>query len=81
MKEKIKILEKLNIVYKGSNRLPLNNLEIIINFDNEINVYSKELTDLLKEMKSEGLITSSENDWYYSITEKGIKYLEENQTE
>ncbi len=79
MKEKIKILEKLRLVKKGSGRLPLNNLEIIINFDGEINVIGGELISLLKEMEKEEIINSDENGWFYSITEKGLDFLEKKQ--
>ena len=79
MKERIKILEKLRLVKKGSGRLPLNNLEIIINFDGEINVIGGELISLLKEMEKEEIINSDENGWFYSITEKGLDFLEKKQ--
>jgi DNA-binding PadR family transcriptional regulator len=81
MKEKIKILEKLKLVKNGSGKLPLNNLEIIINFDGEINIIGGELISLLKEMKKDEIITSDKNGWYYSITEKGLDFLEKNSQE
>ena len=77
MKEKVKILEKLKLIKDGSGKLPLNNLELIINFDGEINLIGGELISLLKEMKDEDLISSPKNGWYYSITKKGLDYLEE----
>ena len=81
MKEKIKILEKLKLIKNGSGKLPLNNLEIIINFDGEINLIGGELISLLKEMKNDKLIFSPENGWYYSITQKGLDFLDKNSEE
>ena len=74
MNYKIKILEKLNSVKNGSNRISINNLEIIVNVNEKISLLGGEFLQLLGEMKKDGLV-SSEDDWYFSITEEGIKYL------
>lgn len=75
MKHKVKILEKLKLVKEGSGNLPLNNLEIIVNSQEEEQIMGLEFINLLKRMKDEGLISSDENNWYFQITDKGIKYL------
>ncbi|WP_299883578.1 hypothetical protein [uncultured Lacinutrix sp.] len=78
MKHKIKILEKLKLVKDGSNKLPLNNLEIIVNSQEEEQLIGKDFIDLLEIMKNEKLILSDNNNWYFHITENGLDYLNEN---
>ncbi|NAS30945.1 hypothetical protein GTQ40_08195 [Flavobacteriaceae bacterium R38] len=76
MKEKITILQKLELVKNGSGNLPLNNLEKLVNFDNEVRIIGGDFINLLKEMENEGLITSNNSNWHYQITLKGLEYLE-----
>ncbi|CAI9680499.1 MULTISPECIES: hypothetical protein [Elizabethkingia] len=74
-KLKIKILENLKLVVKGSNKLPLNNLEILVNSGLKEHLLGGQFIELLNTLKMEGLITSNENNWYFSITQKGLDYL------
>lgn len=80
MIQKIKILEILNSVKDGSGKIPVNNLETLVNFNNNLNVVGGEFLQLMLEMKTEELITSNESEWNYSITENGIEYLKKNKT-
>lgn len=75
MSQKIKILEILFSIKDGSGKIPVNNLETLVNFNNNLNLIGGDFLQLLLEMNKEGLVTSDEGKWNYSITEKGVKYL------
>ncbi|CAL2103982.1 conserved protein of unknown function [Tenacibaculum sp. 190130A14a] len=78
MKYKIIILKTLNLVKDGTNKIPLNSLEVIVNRNINDTILGGDLMELLNEMKLEKLIKSDSNEWIYSITDEGIEYLKNN---
>lgn len=73
----LKVLKVLELINKGSGKIALNNLEILSNKDIGEPLLGGYFIQLLKDMKQRKLIKSDENGWYYSITEKGLDYLQE----
>ncbi|GEM_PF-1840181 len=83
MENKIRVLKVLKTIHKAKSRIEYKRLSILINTElfnknNDEPLWGNELLDLLKEMKKEQLITSDKDDWFYSITQKGLEYLEKN---
>ncbi|WP_334126773.1 hypothetical protein [Empedobacter brevis] len=83
MENKIRTLQVLGKLYKSSPKIEYKRLSILINTElfnknDDEPLWGNELLNLLKEMKEEQLIISDKDDWFYSITEKGLQYLEKN---
>jgi len=86
MENKIRVLYVLGKLNESSPKIEYKRLSNLINTelfnkDNNDPLWGNELLDLLKEMKKEQLITSDNDDWFYSITQKGLEYLEQNSEE
>ena len=75
---KSKILEKLALIIDSRGRLPLNNLELIVNSGETTFILGQNFINLLEEIKKEGLIKSDDKNWYFSITKSGLNFLSEN---
>jgi len=72
---KIKILLVLNMSKEANSKISVDRIEKLINLKSSDRLIGGELLTYLQKMEEEGLITSDENNWFYSITKKGIDYL------
>ena len=86
MKNKIRTLQVLGKLHKSSPKIEYKRLSILINTelfnkDDDEPLWGNEFLNLLKDMKKEQLITSDNDDWFYSITEKGLEYLAQHSEE
>ncbi|WP_452221618.1 hypothetical protein [Lacinutrix salivirga] len=78
----------LRMTYKAESKIEYKRFEILINsklFNNEESVqkpiWGFELIEILENMQKEELISSDDSNWYYSITNKGLDYLQQNKEE
>ncbi|WP_417558505.1 hypothetical protein [Mesoflavibacter zeaxanthinifaciens] len=77
-KQILKVLEVLNLIKEGSNSIPVNNLEILVNSNSKTRIIGEAFLALLEQMKHNGLIYSFDNGWSFGISGKGVEYIEEN---
>ncbi|WP_294318412.1 hypothetical protein [uncultured Chryseobacterium sp.] len=77
----LKILKTLELINKASGKIALNNLEILSNKGQNEPLLGGYFIQLLRQMKQERLIDSDKNEWYFSITQKGLDYLKEHAEE
>lgn len=72
---KIKILTLLDRIKEADSKISIDRIEKLINLKSSDRLIGRELIMYLQNMVEEGLIISDENYWFYSITKKGINYL------
>lgn len=73
------ILEILKMSKDAKSEMSLYRLERIANIKSQKKVLlGRDLSDFLEELRKEKLITSNENNSIYSITEKGLEYIQSN---
>ncbi|MBL7869339.1 MAG: hypothetical protein JNM71_15090 [Flavobacterium lindanitolerans] len=72
---KISILKLLDMSKKANSKISIDRIEKLINLNSSDRLVGGELLMYLQKMVEEGLITSDENNWFYSITKKGIDAL------
>lgn len=73
---KIHILKTLKLISQDSDKIALNNLEVLINRGQKQFLIGNEFIEVLNQMKTENLISTDENSWYYKITDEGLTYLQ-----
>lgn len=82
MKNKIRVLKVLETIHRAKSTIEYKRLDVLINtklfnIENNEPLWGYELLNLLKEMKEEEFINQNQEQ-KYSITQKGLEYLEKN---
>lgn len=82
MENKIRIFKVLEVIHKANSKIEGKRLEQLINtklfnIENDEPLWGRDLLDLLNDMKDINHIIQDEQK-KYSITQKGLDYLNEN---